>query len=99
MMESRVKGASRSRAVREVQSGLNQLIRGLRMLAREIMKEAGRAGRVRSTRVSPGRRLHGRYIGLIRNLPARQKAQVRALRAKKGAEAAIKMALEMRRSR
>ena len=98
-MQSRERGTSRSRAVREVQSGLNQLTRGLRMLAREIVKEAGRAGRVRKTRVSPGRRLHGRYIGLIRNLPTRQKAQVRSVRARKGVDAAIKMALEMRRSR
>ena len=98
-MLSGERGTSRSRAVKEVQTGLNQLTRGLRMLAREIMKEAGRAGRVGRTRVSPGRRLHGRYIGLIRNLPTRQKAQVRAVRAKKGVEAAIKMAVDMRRSR
>jgi len=98
-MLSGERGTSRSRAVKEVQTGLNQLTRGLRMLAREIMKEAGRAGRVGRTRVSPGRRLHGRYIGLIRNLPARKKAQVRAVRAKKGVEAAIKMAVDMRRSR
>jgi len=98
-MLSDERGTTRSRAVKEVQTGLNQLTRGLRMLAREIMKEAGRAGRVGRTRVSPGRRLHGRYIGLIRNLPARKKAQVRAVRAKKGVEAAIKMAVDMRRSR
>jgi hypothetical protein len=94
----RERRTSRSRAVKEVQTGLNQLTRGLRMLAREIVREAGRAGRVRRAPVSPGRQLHGRYIGLIRNLPVRQKAQVRAVRAKKGVEAAIKMALDLRRS-
>lgn len=93
------RGAARSRAVKEVQAGLNRLSRGLRMLAREIIREAGRAGKMRSGRVSPGRRRHGRYIGLIRNLPARKKAQVRALRAKRGVDAAIKMALELRRER
>jgi len=93
------RGTSRSRAVKEVQAGLNRLSRGLRMLAREIIREAERAGKARSHRVSPGRRRHGRYIGLIRNLPVRVKAQVRAVHAKKGVDAAIKMALTMRRSR
>jgi hypothetical protein len=91
--------AARSRAVKEVQAGLNRLSRGLRMLAREIIREAGRAGKLRRVRVSPGRRRHGKYIGLIRNLPGRQKAKVRALRAAKGVDAAIKMALELRRNR
>ncbi len=98
-MLSRERGNSRSRGVKEVQAGLNHLTRGLRMLAREIVKEAGRAGKTGRIRVSPGRQLHGRYIGLIRNLPVRQKAQVRAVRAKKGVEAAIKMALELRSPR
>ena len=93
------RGTSRSRAVKEVQAGLNRLSRGLRMLAREIIREAERAGKARNHRVSPGRRRHGRYIGLIRNLPAREKALIRAVRAKKGVEAAIKMALKMRRPR
>ena len=94
-----VRGSSRSKAVKEVQTGLNRLSRGLRMLAREIIREAARAGKARRIRVSPGRRLHGRYIGLIRNLPARHKARVRGLRARKGVDAAIKMALELRRNR
>ena len=93
------RGTSRSRAVKEVQAGLNRLSRGLRMLTREIIREADRAGKARTHRVSPGRRRHGRYIGLIRNLPVREKEQVRAVHAKKGAEAAIKLALKMRRSR
>jgi hypothetical protein len=98
-MQNSERGNSRSRAVKEVQAGLNRLSRGLRMLAREIIREARRAGRVRNARVSPGRRRHGRYIGLIRNLPAREKSQVRAVRAKKGVDAAIKVAMEIRRNR
>ena len=96
-MQNAERGTSRSRAVKEVQAGVSRLSRGLRMLAREIIREAGRAGKTRRGRVSPGRQRHGRYIGLIRNLPARQKAKVRALRAKKGVDAAIKMAMELRR--
>jgi len=34
-------------------------------------------------------RLHGRYIGYMRHLKSRTKAEVRALRAKKGVRAAI----------
>ena len=36
---------------------------------------------------------------IIRNLSVRKKAQVRAVRARKGVEAAIRMAREMRRER
>lgn len=47
-------------------------------------------------RLSAARRaaleLQGRYIGHIRNLPARQKARVRALREAKGVRAAISLA-------
>lgn len=98
-MRTRTRRPSRSKAVKEVHAGLSHLTRGLRMLAREVVLEASRAGKVRKTKASPGRRRHGRYIGLIRNLPQRKKAQVRAVRAEKGVEAAIKMAMEMRRTR
>jgi hypothetical protein len=50
----------------------------------------------RRLRLSPKRRaqlkLQGRYIGYLRNLKPRQKAQVKALRVKKGYAAAIAMA-------
>ena len=85
-------------AVREIKAGLRSLMRGLRRLAKEAQKEAPRRPGSRR-KVSPGRRIHGRYIGLIRNLPVRAKAKVRAVRARKGVEAAIKMAQELRRSR
>ena len=40
-------------------------------------------------------RLHGRYIGYMRHLKSRAKAEVRALRAKKGVRAAIKRARKL----
>jgi len=98
-MRQRAGVQSRSKAVREIQAGLKRLSRGFRLLTREVLEEAARPGNGRGRRISPGRRIHGRYIGLIRNLPVRQKAKVRALRARRGVEAAIKMARVMRRSR
>jgi hypothetical protein len=40
-------------------------------------------------------RLHGRYIGYIRHLKSRAKAEVRELRAKKGVRAAIARARKL----
>jgi len=40
-------------------------------------------------------KLQGRYIGYMRTLKPRQKAEVRALREKRGIEAAIKKASQM----
>ena len=40
-------------------------------------------------------RLHGRYLGYMRQLKAKAKAEVRALRAKKGVRAAIKRARKL----
>ena len=53
----------------------------------------------RKLRMLPARhkalRLHGRYIGYMRHLKSRAKAEVRALRAKKGVRAAIKRARKL----
>jgi hypothetical protein len=50
----------------------------------------------RRLKLSPARqralKLHGRYLGYIRQLRPRQRAEVKALREKKGVEAAIKRA-------
>jgi transcriptional regulator with XRE-family HTH domain len=55
-----------------------------------------KANSTRSPKLSPKRRaslkLQGRYIGLLRNLSARQKKQIKAVRAKKGFAAAIRLA-------
>ncbi len=58
------------------------------------------AGRPRRRlRLSPARlkalRLHGKYLGYLRHLKSRAKAEVRALRAKKGVKAAIKRARKL----
>jgi len=39
--------------------------------------------------------LHGRYLGYMRHLKSRAKAEVRALRTKKGLRAAIKRARKL----
>jgi len=98
-MGARSRSAAQTRAVQEIRAGIRRLMGGFRLLTREVLKQAKSRARVGERKVSPGRRLHGRYIGLIRNFPAREKAKVRALRAQRGVEAAIKMALELRRPR
>jgi len=90
---------SRGKAVKEIQAGIRRLTRGFRMLARDILRDAARTEAPPRARISPGRQLHGRYIGLIRNLPVRVKARVRAVRARRGVEAAIRMARELRHPR
>ncbi len=86
-------------AIGMVQDGLRRLTRGLRILTREIAEQAELGVKARNHAPSPGRRIHGQYIGLIRNLAAVDKAKVRAIHAKKGVEAAIKMARELRHAK
>lgn len=86
-------------AVQEVRAGLRQLARGLRQLTREIQRQAESAANGRNHPPSPGRRIHGRYIGLIRNMAAGDRTKVRAVHARWGVEAAIKLALQLRHSR
>ncbi|HEX3698838.1 MAG TPA: hypothetical protein VH374_25940 [Polyangia bacterium] len=52
----------------------------------------------RSHSVSDGRRLHGQYIGRLRSLKGRDRARVQAVRNKKGAAEAIKLADKLLRS-
>ncbi len=88
--------SAHARAVSEIQGGLRQFSRGLRLLTRELLKEAETAMRGGNHTPSPGRRVHGQYIGLIRNMSPRDRARVRGIHARKGVEAAIKAALELR---
>src|SRR5438132_321347 len=52
--------------------------------------------------LSPARKarliLHGRYLGVIRTMPAADKARVKALQQTKGYEAAIRLARRLRTS-
>jgi hypothetical protein len=56
----------------------------------------GRRGPISAKRRA-AMRVQGRYMGAIRGLSAAQRAQVKKLRGKRGAEAAIALALRLRR--
>jgi len=98
-MPGRSRVRARARAVRDIHTGIRHLTRGLSLLAREMTRAASARGGGRRRRISLGRRLHGRYIGLIRNLPRKDKARVRATRARRGVDAAIRMARKLRGAR
>ncbi len=98
-MAASTRSSAHARAVSDIQDGLRQLSRGLRHLTRELVQEADAAMHGRNHTPSPGRRIHGQYIGLIRNMSPRDRARVRAVHAKKGVEAAIKTALQLRESK
>ena len=98
------KRSTLSREITLVRRSLSILDKALSRLAsragkagREAMKSA--AGPTRKIKLSPGRRkalqLHGRYMGYVRQLKPRAKAQVRALRMSKGLKAAIAKARKL----
>ena len=99
-MARKQKSARQTRAMHDIESGLKQLALGLRLLARDMTNIVAvpPKGAGKRRRVSRALRMQGRYMGLIRTLPVRKKAQVMALRASKGVERAIAMAREMRAS-
>jgi hypothetical protein len=97
-------GRSFGREIAAVRRSLSILDRALVRLAAQA-KSAGRQA-VKSTtlpkrklRLSPARRkalqLHGQYLGFVRQLKPRAKAQVKALRASKGLKAAIAKARKL----
>ena len=84
--------ASARRAIRALDKLLARLTAQVSTLDRG--SQARPAGKPRrKIKVSPSRlnalRLHGRYLGYVRQLKPRQRAEMRALRAKKGVRAAI----------
>lgn len=97
-MARRVNGARSLRAMSDIEKGLRMLTVGLRRLARDVtaIRVAPGDKAVSRRPVTRALRLQGRYMGLIRNLPARKKAQVMAIRAERGVEQAIRMARELR---
>jgi hypothetical protein len=97
-MARQMNGARSVRAMSDIEKGLRMLTLGLRRLARDVTSIRVAPGERAAVRrpVTRALRLQGRYMGLIRNLPARKKARVMAIRAERGVEHAIRMARELR---
>jgi hypothetical protein len=96
-MSPRRQNRTSMEAIREIEAGLKSLSRGLRRLAgasAPLSVANGKAAPRR--RISAALRLQGRYMGLIRTLPGRKKARVKAIRASKGVHEAIRLAREYR---
>ena len=87
----------------EVGADLRRLERRIAKLSEDVTRLARGARRSglgttkRRGPVSPGRQLHGRYIGLLRHLPKKAQATVRGVRKRQGVDAAIKAAERLRR--
>jgi len=91
-----------SREIATLRRSLRAVDRSLRRLAPKLRDRGngranGKAGRpVRKLNLSPKRRaqlkLQGRYIGYVRQLRPRQKAEVKMLRERKGLDQAIRRA-------
>jgi hypothetical protein len=97
--ESIVTPNNAQRQIRLIQQSVVSIDRAVRRLRGMLRKSAASAGVVvprRRLKLSPQRRaalkLHGSYLGRIRQLKPNQKAQVRALKAKRGYHAAIALA-------
>src|SRR5579864_6970761 len=71
-------------------------VRARRPRRRRIAKTTARRQRV-SAKVRNLRKLQGRYMGLVRNLTAAQKAQVKKVKELKGYGAAFKVAARLRK--
>ena len=96
-MSPRRQNRSNTEAIREIEAGLKSLSRGLKRLAGGAMTIAIANGKAAPRRrISAALRLQGRYMGLIRTLPGKKKARVKAIRASKGVHEAIRLAKEYR---
>ena len=95
-------GSSLEKQIRAVRVTLRQLDRRLGGLVAAVEKAAkGETAKSPSLklRLSPSRRralkVHGQYLGYIRQLKPRQKARVKKVRSQKGYPAAIAMAKKL----
>ena len=95
-MPRKVNHAAASRAMKDIEAGLRKLTVGLRGLARDLGRGRGNGKVARRRPVTPALRMQGRYMGLIRTLPRQQKARVKAIRASKGVNEAIRVARELK---
>ena len=96
--------ATVARAIRsEVGTDFHRLERRIAKLTEDLSRLARGARRSGSGTTKPhgpvskGRQRHGRYIGLLRHLPRRAQAKVRAVRKRQGVEAAIKAAERLKK--
>ena len=90
--------AAARRFLRALEQSLARLASQVRDISRN--NSARPAGKPRrKLKLMPARlkalRLHGRYLGYMRQLKSRARAEVRALRAKKGVRAAIARARKL----
>ena len=87
------------RAVRRSVRALERALLQLAVAVQGVSAARAPASPTRKLRLSPQRRaalkLHGRYLGHIRQLKPRQKAKVQAMKAKSGYHAAIRLAKTM----
>jgi len=95
-MPKKLNHVTTSRAMKDIEAGLRKLTVGLRSLARDIGRGRGNGKAARRRPVTPALRLQGRYMGLIRTLPRGKKDRVKAIRASKGVNEAIRMARELK---
>jgi hypothetical protein len=84
--------------IRQVKRSLASATRALDRVAAMLQATTnGVPTRRRPLKLTPARRrqmkLQGQYMGLVRNLKPKQKAQLRAIREKKGYEGAIRKAM------
>ncbi len=78
---------------------LGEDVKGLaQATARSRGGASARPARVRKGPVSKARRLHGRYIGLLRHLPKKDQARVKLVRKNEGVEPAIRAAEQAKKA-
>jgi hypothetical protein len=96
--ERRVSSAEVERYVRDIPREISELEKRLVLLrgSAEAMAVAPdrnrrdrRVARRPTRRAAAGQRLHGSYVGYIRQIPEQQRSRYTAIRKKKGVEAAI----------
>jgi hypothetical protein len=90
--------ASARRSLRALERSLGRLAAQVRAISRNN-SATPRGKPRRKLKLMPARlkalRLHGRYLGYMRQLKSRAKEEVRAIRAKKGVRAAIARASKL----
>lgn len=91
--------ASARRSLGTLTRSLEQMVRAIEELAVSAPRGGRAAGGRKRRPLNPGqrafRKLQGQYLGLTRHLGPRHKTQVKAIRAGKGYEAAIRRAQQL----